>query len=85
MKKSTLLLFSLFSMLFQINAQVAIGSGVLESENAPFEAYYGYSYTQTVYLASEINASGDISDIQWYYSGTSDLHGRIYKNGICRH
>ena len=73
MKKSTLLLFSLFSMLFQINAQVAIGSGVLESENAPFEAYYGYSYTQTVYLASEINASGDISDIQWYYSGTSDL------------
>ncbi|MCA0152494.1 T9SS type B sorting domain-containing protein [Winogradskyella vincentii] len=73
MKKSTLLLFSLFLILFQINAQVAIGSGNLQGENAPFEAYYGYSYAQTVYLASEINASGDITDIQWYYSGTSDL------------
>ena len=73
MKKSTLLLFSLFLILFQINAQVAIGSGNLQGENAPFEAYYGYSYTQTVYLASEINASGEITDVQWYYSGTSDL------------
>ncbi|WP_411894072.1 gliding motility-associated C-terminal domain-containing protein [Winogradskyella sp. A2] len=73
MKKSTLLLFSLFLTLFQINAQVAIGSGNLQGENAPFEAYYGYSYAQTVYLASEINASGDITDVQWYYSGTSDL------------
>ena len=73
MKKSTLLLFSLFLILFQINAQVAIGSGNLQGENAPFEAYYGYSYAQSVYLASEINASGDITDVQWYYSGTSDL------------
>jgi gliding motility-associated-like protein len=73
MKKSTLLLFALFTMLFQINAQVAIGAGNLQGENAPFEAYFGYSYAQTVYLASEINASGDITEIQWYYSGTSDL------------
>ncbi len=73
MKKSTLLLFALFTTLFQVNAQVAVGAGNLQGENAPFEAYYGYSYAQTVYLASEINASGDISDIQWYYSGTSDL------------
>lgn len=73
MKKSTLLLFSLFLVLFQINAQVTIGTGNLQGENAPFEAYYGYSYAQSVYLASEINASGDITDIQWYYSGTSDL------------
>lgn len=73
MKKSTLLLFAIFSLLFQVNAQVAIGAGDLQSENAPFEPYFGYSYAQTIYLASEINASGDITDIQWYYSGTSDL------------
>ncbi|BAO75429.1 fibronectin type III domain-containing protein [Winogradskyella sp. PG-2] len=73
MKKSTLLLFALFTMLFQINAQVAIGAGNLQGENAPFEAYFGYSYAQTLYLASEINAAGDITEIQWYYSGTSDL------------
>ncbi|NRD22307.1 fibronectin type III domain-containing protein [Winogradskyella litoriviva] len=73
MKKSTLLLFALFAMLSQVNSQVTIGAGNLESENAPFEAYYGYSYSQTVYLASEINASGNITDIQWYYSGTTAL------------
>ena len=73
MKKSTLLLFALFTMLWQVDAQVTIGAGNLQAENAPFEPFYGYSYSQTVYLASEINANGDISDIQWYYSGTSAL------------
>ena len=73
MKKSTLLLFALFTILFQVNAQVTIGAGNLQTENAPFEPYFGYSYAQTIYLASEINASGTITDIQWYYSGTSDL------------
>ena len=73
MKKSTLLLFALFTLLWQVDAQVTIGAGNLQAENAPFEPFYGYSYSQTVYLASEINANGDISDIQWYYSGTSAL------------
>ncbi len=73
MKKSTLLLFALFTMFWQINAQVTIGAGNLQAENAPFEPFFGFSYSQTVYLASEINANGDISDIQWYYSGTSAL------------
>lgn len=72
MKKITLLLLALIASL-NLSAQVAIGSGDLQIENAPFEPYYGYSYTQTVYLSSEINASGTITDIQWYYSGTSDL------------
>jgi gliding motility-associated-like protein len=72
MKKITFLLI-FFSVLFQANSQVTIGSGNLEIENAPFEPFFGYSYTQTVYLASEINASGTITDIQWYYSGTTAL------------
>ena len=41
MKKSTLLLFALFTILFQVNAQVTIGNGDLESENAPFEPEAG--------------------------------------------
>ncbi|WP_256259965.1 fibronectin type III domain-containing protein [Winogradskyella luteola] len=73
MKNITLLLLGLFLTLFQINAQVEIGTGNLETENGPFEAYFGFSYVQTIYLASEINATGDITDIQWYYSGTSAL------------
>ena len=50
-----------------------IGPGSLESENAPFEPYYGYSYSQSIYTSAEINASGDITGVQWYYSGTSAL------------
>ncbi|WMI68774.1 fibronectin type III domain-containing protein [Mangrovimonas sp. YM274] len=73
MRKITLLIFCVFTFIGQLSAQVAIGTGTLETENAPFEPFYGYSYTQTVYLASEINASGTITDIQWYYSGTSEL------------
>ncbi|WP_082316536.1 fibronectin type III domain-containing protein [Mangrovimonas sp. ST2L15] len=73
MKRTTLFVFMSFMMLWHLNAQVTIGSGTLESENAPFEPWYGYSYTQTVYLADEINASGEITGLQWYYSGTSAL------------
>jgi len=63
-----LFLFSVLSF-----GQVPIGNGNNESQNLPFEPYYGYSYTQTVYLASEINASGDITGLQWYFSGTTAL------------
>lgn len=73
MKKITLSLFAFLLLIGFGNSQVQIGSGTLEIENAPFEPYFGYSYTQSVYLSSEINASGTITGLQWYYSGTSAL------------
>lgn len=54
-------------------AQIQIGTGTNESQSIPFEPYYGYSYTQSIYLQSEINASGNITSIQWFYSGTTSL------------
>ncbi|WP_053990029.1 choice-of-anchor L domain-containing protein [Mangrovimonas sp. TPBH4] len=71
--KKLLIFFVLFSVFNQLDAQVTIGTGNMETENAPFDPYFGYSYSQTVYLASEINASGSITDIQWYYSGSTGL------------
>ena len=56
-----------------VEDQVQIGDGTNESQHTPFEPYYWYSYTQSIYLSSEINASGNITSLQWYYSGTSAL------------
>jgi 5-hydroxyisourate hydrolase-like protein (transthyretin family) len=37
----------------------------------PINAFFGYSYSQVIYLASEIGASGDINAISWSFNGTS--------------
>ncbi|WP_121665571.1 T9SS-dependent choice-of-anchor J family protein [Mesonia aquimarina] len=73
MRKITLL--TIFSLLFAwcSFAQVQIGEGTNETQRVPFEPYYGYSYTQSIYLSSEINATGEIISLQWFYSGTSAL------------
>lgn len=55
----------------QGGANVTIGSGSEDNENIPFYGYYNYSYSQQIYDAADINASGDISAIQFYC--TDDL------------
>jgi hypothetical protein len=59
-------LFFLFS--FSINSQVVIGDGDILNSSVPIEAYYGYSYSQTIYKSSQINASGSITGVS--YSAT---------------
>ena len=68
-------LLLLISILFPALAfsQVIVGTGTNESQAIPIEAYYGYSYSQTVYLASEIGSSGTITSLSYYYSGFSSL------------
>ena len=65
----------LIALLFTITAaaQVQVGTGTRETTNLPFEPYFGFSYAQTIYLQSAINASGTISSIQYFYSGTTAL------------
>jgi hypothetical protein len=72
MKKITLSIFLFFISILGFS-QVSIGAGNNEAQAVPFDPYFGYSYTQSIYLASEINASGNINSIQWYFSGTSLL------------
>lgn len=73
MKKITLLLAFVVCFALQGHAQVLIGNGIDEGQNVPFEPYYEHSYGQSIYLASEVNASGDITALKWYFSGTSTL------------
>lgn len=67
MKKITFCLL-LFLAFFQSQGQVLVGNGTT-LKNLPINPYYGYSYSQTIYQSSEINASGDITGLSWYYGG----------------
>src|SRR6187402_1630139 len=72
--KNKLLYLLLLSAWITGYAQVQIGS---DTKNAsflfPFRIGADFSYAQTLYLASEINASGAITSSKWYYNGNSDL------------
>ena len=44
-----------------------VGNGTTGTYNVPINTYYNYSYVQELFLANEINASGDISSIGFQY------------------
>ena len=71
--KKYLLLLTLITFPFLAFPQVIVGTGTNETQSIPIEAYYGFSYSQTIYLASEINSSGMITSIAYFYSGTTAL------------
>ncbi len=76
MKKVTCLFvaFVLSLMMIQINdarSQVMIGHGTVTGQRLPIYVYHGYSYSQVIYLASEIETSGVINSISWNFQGYS--------------
>jgi hypothetical protein len=65
------------STMFAQTVDVQIGSGTSTSSNLPITSYYGYSYSQQIYTASELNTAGitgqaQISKIR-FYKTTGDL------------
>jgi hypothetical protein len=70
MKKNYLLLLLLCFSITSVFSQVQIGQGTDINVNVPIEPFYGYTYSQVIYTASEINASGDITGIS--YSATAE-------------
>ena len=72
MKKITFLFLFLIS--FASFGQVIIGAANNGDafNSSPITPYYGYSYSQTIYLASEINANGNITSLNYQLNpGTS--------------
>ena len=54
-----------------MNAQTTIIDGSNEqSTGQPLYVYYKYSNFQTIYLQSEINSAGDITELQWEWDGS---------------
>jgi len=70
MKKNILSLLLFLSVLFSTYSQVQVGDGALTDQKFPIYTTSTYSYSQSIYLSTEINASGTITAIQWYYNGT---------------
>src|SRR5262249_14826230 len=73
MKKITLTFFFLVGVLFSAFSQVQVGSGTNTSQNLPINPGSNFTYSQSIYLASEINASGQVTAINWYYNGNTAL------------
>lgn len=75
MKKITFCFAMLLMTVFSSFGQVHLGNGTSINKGVPFEPSRSYSYGQSIYLSSEINATGSIASIQWYYAGPFDLNG----------
>lgn len=73
MKKITFCLLMMLSSVFLGYSQVSIGVGNTIYTGLPFEPVNLYSYTQTIYRASDINASGTITSLKWHFTGVDQL------------
>ncbi len=71
MKKNLLLLAIIMCIVNIVFADVSIGTGTEVSKCLPIEPWYGYSYSQVIYLQSEIDASGDVTEISWDFAGNT--------------
>ena len=74
MKKNYILIL-LFSFLFAFSfqAQVIVGEGTTVNEEMPIEPFYKFSYSQVIYHAGEINASGTITGLKYTANEGTDL------------
>jgi len=68
--KFTQLLLLFFLLPLSLYAQIQIGKGDETGEYLPVSPDYGYTYSQTIYLKSEIgNSGGDITTLKYYFDG----------------
>ena len=91
MKKHLLIAFALaLCVPWATRAQetVEIGDGTSSSYYVPFNSLYGYSFTEQIFLASEINMAGQITSISFYLnqSYTADQTNTIalYMKNVSR-
>lgn len=55
-----------------LNLTITIDQGTLTELGMPMEPYQSFSYSQSIYLQSEINRSNvNIKKLYWYYNGNS--------------
>jgi hypothetical protein len=73
MKKITFCVLMILSSVFLGFSQVHLGVGNTKYTGLPFEPVNLYSYTQTIYRASDINASGTITSLKWHFTGVDEL------------
>lgn len=67
-KLLVLILILLFSGSVFGQSTVTIGSGTTTTSNFPLTSNYGYSYTQQIFTQAQINTSGQIQKLRFYWS-----------------
>ncbi|NLA44286.1 MAG: hypothetical protein GX869_01370, partial [Candidatus Cloacimonetes bacterium] len=69
--KKLILLFSLIAILalstLGFADTVQIGTGTATTSYLPIYGFYGYNYTQQIYLQTQINKSGNITKLRFFY------------------
>lgn len=73
MRKIQLIIICLLIIVGKANAQVTIGTGMLVDRGIPVEPAGSYSYSQVIYLASEIAANGNITTLTYYATPLTTL------------
>ena len=58
-------------------SNVITGTGDVNAGGLPYNPYYSYSYTQSLYLASEVSLLGDIVSIAYDFNGNSAFDENI--------
>ena len=61
-------IFSIYSF-----SQVSIGNGTNVNEELPIEPYYGYTYSQSIYSSTLINAAGSITGVKYFATEATTL------------
>ncbi|MDD3236161.1 MAG: choice-of-anchor D domain-containing protein, partial [Candidatus Cloacimonetes bacterium] len=67
MKKLLILLFALAFLGIAFADTVTVGTGTATGSTLPISAGWGYTYSQQIYTQAQINKSGDITKIRFYY------------------
>ena len=70
MRKLILSIIGLFFIINSFAQTVTIGNGTI-IRSAPWSPLQNFSYCQVIYLASEINSSGNITSVKFYFSGNN--------------
>ncbi|WP_298425627.1 fibronectin type III domain-containing protein [uncultured Kordia sp.] len=73
MRKITLLFLILVTNLAFSQVSIGTGSDGGSTNSPPINPYYGFSYGQSIYLASEINANGSITSIDIQLNAGADI------------
>lgn len=67
-----LIAFGLLLLNTSMADEIIIGNGTQTDTHKPTEAFYDYSYTQQIFLQSEIGKQGTIDSIYFYWTGNAN-------------
>ncbi len=62
-----------WSFITRPEGMVIVGDGAEVNQHLPIEPYYGYTYSQSIYTAEEMESAGFINSIAYNYNGNGIL------------